>query len=162
MPAAWREPSGPGKGLGGLAAFEAPALVAGLDDLAMVSEPVEQRCRHLGVTEHRWPFAEREVGGDDDRGLLVKSADQVEQQLATRHREQQIAELVQDHEIEPVEMIGDTALPPGAGLGLEPVGQIDRVLEPDASTATHAGTADRDRQNLGRPDPAIGHLDPLQ
>jgi len=26
-------------------------------------------------------------------------------------------------------MIGDTALPPGAGLGLEPVGQIDRVLE---------------------------------
>jgi|GEM_PF-3262841 len=59
-------------------------------------------------------------------------------------------------------MIGDTALPPGAGLGLEPVGQIDRVLEPDASTATHAGTADRDRQNLRRPDPAIGHLDPLQ
>jgi len=38
-------------------------------------------------------------------------------------------------------MTGDTALPPGAGLGLEPVGQIDRVLEPDASTATHAGTA---------------------
>ena len=120
MPAAWREPSGPGKGLGGLAAFKAPALVAGLDDVAMVSEPVEQRCRHLGVTEHRWPFAEREVGSDDDRGLLVKSADQVEQQLATRQRERQITELVQDHEIEPVGMTG--AAWPAAKNRLAPPG----------------------------------------
>ena len=31
---------------------EPPALIAGLDDVAMVSEPVEQRGGHLGVTDH--------------------------------------------------------------------------------------------------------------
>ena len=33
------------------AVLEAPALVAGLDDLAMVGQAVEQGCGHLGVAE---------------------------------------------------------------------------------------------------------------
>ena len=48
----------------------------------MVSEPVEERGGHLGITEDRGPFAEGQVGGDDDRGLLLETADQMEQQLA--------------------------------------------------------------------------------
>jgi len=32
-----------------VAAFEAPAVVAGLDDVAMVGQAVERRGRHLGV-----------------------------------------------------------------------------------------------------------------
>jgi hypothetical protein len=49
------------------AVLEAPALVAGLDDLAMVREPVEERGCHLGVAgEHAWPLAEGEVRGHDD------------------------------------------------------------------------------------------------
>ena len=40
------------------AVFEPPAVVAGLDDLAMMRETVEQRRRHLCVAEHAWPFAE--------------------------------------------------------------------------------------------------------
>ncbi len=63
------------------AVFEAPALVAGLDDVAMVGEPVEERCGHLGVAEDAWPLTEGQVGGDDDGGLLVKPADEVEQEL---------------------------------------------------------------------------------
>jgi hypothetical protein len=35
------------------AALEAPAVVSGFDDIAVVSEAIEQRGRHLGVTEHR-------------------------------------------------------------------------------------------------------------
>ena len=35
------------------AAFELPAIVAGLDDVAVVSEAIEQRGGHLGVTERR-------------------------------------------------------------------------------------------------------------
>ncbi len=66
---------------GGLAAFEPRAFVAGFDNVAMVREPIEQRGRHLGITEHRRPFAERQVGCDDDRGLFVEPADQMEQQL---------------------------------------------------------------------------------
>ena len=49
-----------------IAAFESPAVIASLDDVAMVSQAVEQRGRHLGVAEHAGPFSEREIGGDDD------------------------------------------------------------------------------------------------
>jgi hypothetical protein len=41
------------------AAFEAPAIVAGLDDVAVVGEPVEERIGHLGVAEDGRPFAWR-------------------------------------------------------------------------------------------------------
>jgi hypothetical protein len=47
-------------------ALEAPAVVASLDDLAVVGQPIEQRGGHLGVAEHARPFAESEVGGYDD------------------------------------------------------------------------------------------------
>ncbi len=57
--------------------FEAPAFVAGLDDLAVMREPVEQRRCHFGVSEHAWPFAEGEVRRDDDRGSLVEAADAI-------------------------------------------------------------------------------------
>jgi hypothetical protein len=32
-----------------IAAFEAPGVVAGLDDVAVMCEAVEQGCRHFGV-----------------------------------------------------------------------------------------------------------------
>ena len=60
-----------GRASGSGAVLEAPALVAGLDDVAMVGETVEQGHGHLGVAEHARPFAEGEIGRDDDRGLLV-------------------------------------------------------------------------------------------
>ena len=47
----------------------------------------------------------------------------MEQQLPARQRKRQIAELVEDHEIEAREMLGDPSGTPGAGLGLEPVYQ---------------------------------------
>src|SRR3546814_4137996 len=72
-----------------------------------MGEPIEQRGRHLGVAEHGRPFAEREVGGDDDRGVLVKSADQMEQQLPASARERQIAQFVEDQQIEPRQMLGE-------------------------------------------------------
>ena len=48
------------------AVLEAPALVSGLDDVAVMGEAIEERCRHLWVAKDGWPFAEGEVGGDDD------------------------------------------------------------------------------------------------
>jgi hypothetical protein len=53
-----------------IAAFEAPGVVAGLDDVAVMCEAVEQGCRHFGVAEHAGPFTEGEVRGDDDGGAL--------------------------------------------------------------------------------------------
>jgi hypothetical protein len=35
--------------------LEAPAFVAGLDDVAVMREAVEQRGRHLGIAKDGWP-----------------------------------------------------------------------------------------------------------
>ena len=48
------------------AVLEPPAVVAGLDDLAVMRETVEQRRCHFRVAEDAWPLAEGEVGRDDD------------------------------------------------------------------------------------------------
>jgi hypothetical protein len=53
-------------------ALEAPAVVSGFDDIAVVCEAIEKSGRHFGVCEDGWPFAEGKIGGDDDRGALVK------------------------------------------------------------------------------------------
>jgi hypothetical protein len=47
-------------------ALEAPAVVSGFDDIAVVGQPIEQRGGHLGVAEHARPFTEGEIGGDGD------------------------------------------------------------------------------------------------
>jgi hypothetical protein len=66
----------PGRTRGGSGAvLEAPAIVVGFDDVAVMSEAVEQRRRHLGVDEDAWPFTEGEIGCDDHRGALIETAD---------------------------------------------------------------------------------------
>ena len=47
-----------------------------------MSEAVEKRGCHLGVTEDGGPFAEAEICGDDDAGALVELAEKMEQQSA--------------------------------------------------------------------------------
>ena len=51
------------------------ALVARLHDVAVVRESVQQRRGHLGITEDAGPFAEAEIGGDDDAGAFVMRAE---------------------------------------------------------------------------------------
>ena len=63
----------------GGAVFESEAVVSGLEDVAVVGQAVEQCGRHLGIAEDARPFAEAQVGGDDDAGALVKLAQQVEE-----------------------------------------------------------------------------------
>ena len=50
-----------------------------VDDIAVVGGAVEERRRHLRVAEHARPFAEGEIGRDDDRRAFVEPADQMEQ-----------------------------------------------------------------------------------
>ena len=59
------------------AAFEAPAVVSSFNDIAVVSEAIEQRGRHLGVREDAWPFAECQIGSHEHRGAFVETADEV-------------------------------------------------------------------------------------
>ncbi len=122
-------------------AFEAPAVVAGLDDVAVVSETIEQRRCHLGVSEDARPFAEGEIGGDDDRGSFVEPADEMEEELSTRLGEGQIAEFVENDEVHAGEVIGDPSLPAVAGLRLQPIDEIDDIVE--ATTRAGANAASR-------------------
>ena len=71
--------SGDGWAARSAAVFEAPAVVAGLEDVAVMRQAIEQGGGHLGVAEYGWPFGEGQVGGDDDGGALIQAADQMKQ-----------------------------------------------------------------------------------
>ena len=122
--------------------LEAPTFVAGLDDVAVVCEPVEQRRCHLWIAKHGSPFREGKVGGDDDRGALVEPADQVKEQLATGLGEGEIAEFVEHDEVEPGEVIGKPPLAAGASFALQPIDEVDHGVEAAPRAAADAGPRD--------------------
>ena len=98
-----------------------------------MGEPIKQRSGHLGIAEDRRPFAEAQIGGDDDTGAFVELAHQVEEERSTRGAEQQIPQLVKDHEIELGQTLGDL---PRLALRLflfERVDEFDGREEPDLS-----------------------------
>ena len=80
----------------GVSGFDPPAIVAGLDDVAVMGEAVQQGGGHLRVPEDLGPLSEGEVGGDDDRGALVELGDQVEEQLPAIAGEGQVALVSED------------------------------------------------------------------
>ncbi len=49
----------------------------------------------------------------------------MEQQLPARLREGQITQLVEDDEVETGEIVGESSLAIGAGLGFEPIYEIE-------------------------------------
>ncbi len=51
---------------------EAPGLVAGLDDVAMMGKTIKKRRRHLRIGEDSVPFAEAQVGRNHHAGVLVE------------------------------------------------------------------------------------------
>jgi hypothetical protein len=111
-----------------------------------MGESIEQRGGHLRIAEDARPFAEREVGRDDDRGALVEATDQVEQQLPAGLGEGEIAEFIEDDEVEAGEIIGKASLAAGARLGLELVDEIDGGEESAARPGADAASRDGDGQ----------------
>jgi len=97
------------------AVLEAPTVVAGLDDVAMMGQPIEHGGCHLGVAEHLRPIGEGQIGGDQQRRVLIKFADQVEQQPSAGLTEWQIAEFVDD-EIVAQQLLGQPAAATGGLL----------------------------------------------
>ncbi len=128
------------------AVLEAPAIVAGFNDVAVMSEAVEQRRRHFGVDEDAWPFTEGEIGCDDHRGALIETADQVEQELPASLREGQIAKFVENDEVEAGEVIGKPSLAGRPTLGFKPVDEIDGGKETAAGARADAASRDGDGQ----------------
>jgi len=124
------------------AVLKAPALVSGLNDFAVMGQPVEQRGCHLGVAEHAGPFAEGQVGGDDDGSALVEPADQMEEQLSAGLGEGEVAELVEHDKVEAGQVIGEPSLPAGTGFALQSVDEVDDGVEAASGAAADASPRD--------------------
>ena len=104
-----------------------------------MGETVEQGRGHLCIAKDGGPFAEAEVGGDDDARAFIKFAEQMEQQGPAGGAEGQIAKFIQDHEVELGQAFGDL---PGLSLGLflfEGVDQLDGGEEADLATVMFDG-----------------------
>ena len=56
--------------------------------------------------------------------------------------ERQIAEFVENDEVHSRELIGDPTLPSITGLDLEPIDEIDHVVEPATGAGTDAASGD--------------------
>ena len=72
-------------------------IVVCFNDVAVMSDAIQLRCRHLGVAEHLPPLAEGKIGRNDQRGLFVELADQMKQQRAAGLRKRQVAKLIEYH-----------------------------------------------------------------
>src|SRR6202030_3424851 len=82
-----------------IAVLEAPTVIAGLNDVAMMRQTIEHGGGHPSVTEYLRPIGKSQIGGDQQRRVFVQLADQVEQQLAARLAEWQVAQLIDGNEI---------------------------------------------------------------
>src|SRR5512144_1483053 len=111
-----------------------------------MGEAIQQGGGHFGVAEHGRPFAESEIGGDEDRGAFVEPADEVEQQLAAGLGERQVADFVEDDEVEPAKAFGETSLMTGPSLGIEPVDQVDDGVEWATGALADTRSGDRHHQ----------------
>ena len=120
--------------------LEAPRLVAGFHDLAMVGETVEECGCHLRIAKHRRPFTESKVCRDDDRGALVEPADQVEQELTSGLGQRQIDEFIEDDEVEARKVIGHPTLLAVACLYFQPVNQVNDIVEASTCAVTDERT----------------------
>ena len=121
---------------------EAPGLVAGVDDVCLVGDAVDDGFGEAGVGEDLGPFAEGQVGGDDQAAAFVALADDLEDELGGAFGQVQVSELVKDHQLG----AGVAADDPGefaAAVGfLQLVGEAGEGGEADAA-ALLAG-ADRE------------------
>ena len=108
---------------------EAERLIPGLDDMAVMRQPVEQRGGHLGVAEHTRPLGESQVGGDHHAGVLVELREQMKQQGPTGLAEGQIAQFIENHQIHTQQPQGDPARLAGCLLLLQRIDQIHRREE---------------------------------
>lgn len=59
--------------------FKPVTVIAGFQDMAVVSQSIQQGRGHLWVDKDLRPFREVQVGGDDQAGLLIEFTDQMEQ-----------------------------------------------------------------------------------
>ena len=78
----------------GPALFEPVALSVHFQDVNVVGDAVKERAREALACKDRGPFLTGQVGGDDDRPVLVAPAEDVGQQLVCGLRQRHVSERV--------------------------------------------------------------------
>jgi len=111
-----------------------------------MGQPIEHGGGHFGVAEDLRPIGEGEVRRDDDRGVFVELADEMEQQLRAGLAERQIAEFVDDDEVVTQQGLDDAAAPSGGLFLFELIDEIDEIEEAAARSGADDRGGDRDRQ----------------
>ena len=77
----------------------------------MVGDAVEERAGEALAGGDRRPFLEGQVGGDDGGAVFVAPAEDVEQEFASGLREGHVAELVDDQQADPGELVLEAEQP---------------------------------------------------
>ena len=112
----------------------------------MVHQPVYQGGRQLVVIEHGAAPVELDAGGDDHAAPLVAVRHHLEQQARPLSVDGHVAELVDDHQVAPVEILEKRLQPVlAAGLGKRQH-EVRSREEPHGPRLGHAGHVGRDRQ----------------
>ena len=89
-----------------------------------MGETIQEGGGHLGVAKDLHPFAEGQIGGDDEAGSFVKLADQMEEQGAPGFREGEIAQFIENDRIHLGQVPCQVA---GTALGFLPLQLIDQI-----------------------------------
>ena len=64
-----------------------------------MGEPVQQSCRQGSIAKDPGPFGKGQVGGDQQRSLLVTIGKDLIQQLCSCFREWDVAEFIEDDQV---------------------------------------------------------------
>ena len=91
-----------------LAGAQPVGLGAGLDDVGLEGDPVDDRGAEPRVGEGAGPFGERGVRRDRDRGAFLAFGEDLEQQLGAAAVELQVAQFVEAEQVDPA-VAGDGA-----------------------------------------------------
>ena len=125
---------------------EAPALIAGLNNFAVMRQPIQQRSGHLLVTKHRRPFPKGQIRSNHNGHPLVELRDQVKQQLTATSGKWQIPQLVQDHEVAAQQLLRQSPLTSLTRLRLQLIDQIHHIVKPPCGTVSDAHSCHCHRQ----------------
>ena len=79
-------------------------LTTELEGVRVVDDPVDDRSRHLVFCEELAPVGKVLVRGQHDRAVLVEAVHELEEVLARLPAHGQVAELIDDQQIEPAEL----------------------------------------------------------
>ena len=81
------------------------AVAVHLEDMHMMGQSVEQGAGEPFGSEHRCPFIERQIAGNQRAAAFVALAEHLEQQFAADGGERDIAQFIQDQQLHAGEML---------------------------------------------------------